>query len=325
MTDPANPTDPVREGGGDGTTESAHGSIDEGGEASGGGPTREDGRESPGGLRSGDGKGFTNAPRLEDSGESDSGMGRASSGEFDGRTVVVTGGVRGVGRGISEAFRAAGARVLACARRPPEAPLDGVEYVRLDVRDPDAVNAFFATTGPVRAVVNNAGGTPYLPLSEGDPHRHAKIIELNLIAPLIVARAARPVLEPGGSVLMIGSVSARRPSPGTAAYGAAKAGLASLAASLAVEWAPRVRVNCVTLGMVRTERAALHYGDDAGLAAVARTVPLGRLAAPDDAGAACVFLASDAAAYISGADLLVHGGGERPAYLGASTAGDTRP
>ncbi|MFC3998855.1 SDR family oxidoreductase [Nocardiopsis sediminis] len=265
----------------------------------------------------------TGPARGHDDGDGGGPAGGAAKGPgsgLEGRTVVVTGGVRGVGRGISEAFRDAGACVLACARRPPDVPLDGVEHVPLDVRDPDAVGAFFAAAGPVHTVVNNAGGTPYLPLSDGDPRRHAKIIELNLIAPLIVARAARLVLEPGGSVIMIGSVSARRPSPGTAAYGAAKAGLAGLTASLAVEWAPAVRVNCVTLGMVRTERTALHYGDDAGIDAVARTVPLGRLAAPGDAGAACVFLASDAAAYISGADLLVHGGGERPPFLDAATA-----
>ena len=79
---------------------------------------------------------------------------------------------------------------------------------------------------------------------------------------------------------MIGSVSGSRPSPGTAAYGAAKAGLENLARSMAVEWAPEVRVNTLVVGMVRTERSHLHYGDEDGIAAVARTVPLGRLAEP---------------------------------------------
>ncbi len=119
---------------------------------------------------------------------------------------------------------------------------------------------------------------------------------------------------------MVGSVSGGRPSPGSAAYGAAKAGLESLARSMAVEWAPEIRVNTLVLGMVRTELSHLHYGGAEGVAAVSRTVPLGRLAEPSDVGAAAVFLASDAAAYISGASLLVHGGGEPPAFLGAATA-----
>lgn len=132
--------------------------------------------------------------------------------------------------------------------------------------------------------------------------------------------AAYPWLrETRGSVVMIGSVSGTRPSPGTAAYGAAKAGLENLARSMAVEWAPEVRVNSLVLGMVRTELAHLHYGDEAGVAAVAATVPLGRLAQPSDVGEAAVFLASGRAAYVSGASLLVHGGGERPAFLDAAT------
>jgi NAD(P)-dependent dehydrogenase (short-subunit alcohol dehydrogenase family) len=89
---------------------------------------------------------------------------------------------------------------------------------------------------------------------------------------------------------------------------------------MAVEWAPEVRVNTLVVGMVRTELAHLHYGGEDAIADVSRTVPLGRLADPSDIGEAAVFLASDAAAYISGASLLVHGGGERPAFLDAATA-----
>src|SRR5690606_16744177 len=117
----------------------------------------------------------------------------------------------------------------------------------------------------------------------------------------------------GGVIEFVGSVSALRPSPGTAAYGASKAAVLSLVQSLAVEWAPKVRVVAVSPGPVRTELSALHYGDEAGVAAVAKTIPLQRLAEPADIGAACVWLASDAAAYVSGTNLLLHGGGERPA------------
>ncbi|MPY58948.1 SDR family oxidoreductase [Streptomyces spongiae] len=241
-----------------------------------------------------------------------------------GKLVVVTGGTRGVGAGIARAFAAAGADTVVCARRPPEEPVKGTEFVPVDVRDPDAVHRLFDGLPRVDVLVNNAGGAPYRPLADGgtggDARRHARVIELNLTAPLTVSLAAYEHLKrAGGAIVMIGSVSGDRPSPGTAAYGAAKAGLDHLARSMAVEWAPDIRVNTLVLGMVRTELSHLHYGDEDGVAAVARTVPLGRLAEPSDIGGAAVFLASDAAAYITGASLLVHGGGERPAFLDAAT------
>lgn len=241
--------------------------------------------------------------------------------ELKGRVAVVTGGTRGVGAGIARAFVSAGADVVVCARRPPEVPLEGAEFVSLDVRDPDAVRAFFAALPRLDVLVNNAGGGPYRLLADADAERHARVIELNLLAPLTATLAAYEHLKRSkGSVVMIGSVSGSRPSPGSAAYGAAKAALENLARSMAVEWAPDVRVNTLVVGMVRTELAHLHYGDEDGIDAVSRTVPLGRLAEPAEIGAAAVFLASDAAAYITGASLLMHGGGERPAFLDAATA-----
>ncbi|QQM47086.1 SDR family oxidoreductase [Streptomyces liliifuscus] len=256
---------------------------------------------------------------------SDEPSGRPSKGPSDEpsgkRLVVVTGGTRGVGAGIARAFVEAGTEVVVCARRPPEVPVDGVEFVPLDLRDPPAVRAFFDGLPRVDVLVNNAGGAPYRLLAETDAERHARVIELNLTAPLTASLAAYEQLRRArGSVVMIGSVSGTRPSPGTAAYGAAKAGLENLARSMAVEWAPDVRVNTLVVGMVRTELSHLHYGGEDGIAAVSRTVPMGRLAEPLDVGRAAVFLASDAAAYITGAGLLVHGGGERPAFLDAATA-----
>jgi NAD(P)-dependent dehydrogenase (short-subunit alcohol dehydrogenase family) len=122
----------------------------------------------------------------------------------------------------------------------------------------------------------------------------------------------------GGLIVNIASVSGTRASPGTAAYGAAKAGLLNLTQTLAVEWAPKVRVNAVTAGMIRTELSHLHYGDEEGLARVASTVPLGRMGEPRDVGDVCLFLASPLASYVSGASILMHGGGERPAFLAAA-------
>ncbi|MFI8951032.1 SDR family oxidoreductase [Streptomyces sp. NPDC053750] len=250
--------------------------------------------------------------------------------DLSGKVAVVTGGTRGVGAGITRALLEAGAQVVTCARRAPDEPVEAAgrtaRFLPVDLRDPEAVGGFFdrvrSDYGRLDTLVNNAGGTPFRMLGEGGAERHARVVELNLVAPLTASLAAYEVMHrqrEGGSIVMIGSVSGTRPSPGTAAYGAAKAGLENLARSMAVEWAPKVRVNTLLLGMVRTELSSLHYGDEDGIAAVGRTVPLGRLAEPADVGYACVFLASDRAAYISGAALHVHGGGERPAFLDAAT------
>ncbi|MGH3242084.1 MAG: SDR family oxidoreductase [Spirillospora sp.] len=245
--------------------------------------------------------------------------------DLSGKTAVVTGGVRGVGAGITRALLDAGADVIAVARHAPGSPPESAgrtaRFLPLDVRDPDAAQSFADGLARIDVLVNNAGGAPFRPAADGPVRTHIKIIELNLTAALIMARALRPrMLEHGGgSIVNISSVSGTRPSPGTAAYGAAKAGLHSLTRSLAVEWAPHIRVNALTLGMIRTESSHLHYGDEAGVQAVADTVPLGRLADPYEVGAACVFLASDLASYITGATILLHGGGERPAFLTAAT------
>lgn len=247
---------------------------------------------------------------------------------LDGTVVLVTGGVRGVGLGVTRAFQRAGATVITCART--EAGPPGAGFVHCDVRDPGQVERLLDTVlerhGRLDTLVNNAGGAPFASAATASPRFHEKVVGLNLLAPLLVSQRANEIMqrqETGGAVVMVSSVCATRPSPGTAAYGAAKAGLDNLTASLAIEWAPKVRVNALDVGMVRTERAELHYGDAAGIAAVGRTVPLGRLAEPEEIGACAVFLASPLAAYVSGATLLVHGGGETPAFLAAATA--TRP
>jgi NAD(P)-dependent dehydrogenase (short-subunit alcohol dehydrogenase family) len=245
--------------------------------------------------------------------------------DLDGRVVLVTGGVRGVGAGISQVFAGQGAVVITCAR----SAVDGLpyEFHSCDVRDPEAVGAMVSTVvgrhGRLDVVVNNAGGSPFALAADASPRFHQKVIELNLLGMLNVSQAANAVMQAqdaGGSIISISSVSGHRPSPGTAAYSAAKAGVDSLTTTLAVEWAPKVRVNSIVTGMVATEQAELFYGSEQSQAGVASTIPLGRLAVPTDIGWAAAFLASDAASYISGASLAVHGGGEPPAYLSASSA-----
>jgi NAD(P)-dependent dehydrogenase (short-subunit alcohol dehydrogenase family) len=245
------------------------------------------------------------------------------------RVVLVTGGVRGVGAGISAVFADQGAEVVTCARHAVEGL--PYEFHRCDVRDEDSVaamiNAVVERHGRLDVLVNNAGGSPYALAADASPTFHRKIVELNLLGPLLVSQKANAVMqqqETGGSIVSISSVSGRRPSPGTAAYGAAKAGLESMTATLAIEWAPKVRVNALAVGMVETEQSELFYGDAESLAAVAATVPLGRLARPHEIGWVAAFLASDAASYISGTTMAVHGGGEPPPYLEASSANRNR-
>lgn len=242
--------------------------------------------------------------------------------DLAGQVVLVTGGNRGVGLGISRQFLAAGATVITCARSAAE-PV-GTAHYACDVREPDAVQALVATVvadhGSLDVVVNNAGGAPYALAADASDNFHAKITGLNLLAPLVVMRAANAVMQQqqrGGAIVNVSSVSALRPSPGTSSYGAAKAGLDSLTRTLAVEWAPKVRVNAIDVGLVRTEQTDLHYGGEEGVEAIARTVPLGRLADPAEIGSVACFLASPLASYVSGASIECHGGGERPAFLTA--------
>ena len=249
--------------------------------------------------------------------------------DFQQRVVLVTGGTKGIGAGIARSFLEAGAQVIVCGRTAPEAlPQAGSAqaiFMACDVRDVESLKALFAGIaadfGRLDVVINNAGGSPSADADSASPRFHEGIIRLNLIAPLNVAQQANVLMQQqdgGGCIVFIGSISALRASPGTAAYGAAKAGVLALVQSLAVEWAPKVRVVAVSPGLVRTEQAHLHYGDEHGIAAVSAGIPAGRMALPEDIGNACLFIASPMAGYASGCNLLLHGGGERPTFLSAA-------
>ncbi|WP_426512377.1 SDR family oxidoreductase [Dactylosporangium sp. McL0621] len=238
--------------------------------------------------------------------------------------AVVTGGTRGIGRTIASRLAAAGYRVLTCGRNDPGDLPPGVAFHRADVREPAEAAALIAAAvdafGRLDLVVNNAGGGPPAPAATASPNLVTAVVRLNLLAPFFVAQAANAVMQTqptGGLIVNIGSVSALRPAPGTAAYAAAKGGLEILTRALALEWAPKVRVNTVTAGVVRTADNEAHYGDEAALEAVAATVPLGRMATPDDIASGVLLLASPLAGYMTGASLLVDGGGQRPRYSDA--------
>lgn len=248
------------------------------------------------------------------------------------RVALVTGGSRGIGRAIAERLLADGMRVVVCGRNAPDdLPCHHgatAEFEACDVRSADEVQAMidriFERHGRLDLAVNNAGGSPEADAASASPRFSERILALNLLAPLHVAQAANRIMQAqgdGGSIVNIASVSGVRPSPGTAVYGAAKAGLLSLTESLAMEWGPKVRVNAIVVGLVATEAAVDHYGGEAGMKRIDAMLPLGRMARGPDIAGVVSFLASPDAAYISGARIAAHGGGERPIFLSLAQTG----
>jgi NAD(P)-dependent dehydrogenase (short-subunit alcohol dehydrogenase family) len=224
---------------------------------------------------------------------------------------------------IAQSFRDAGATVVVCARTKPDPLPDGIEFLAADLREPDQASSVIEATvrahGRLDVLVNNAGGAPSAAAASVSPRFVAKVVALNLLAPFYVSQPANAVMQAqddGGVIINIGSVAAHQPQPGAAAYSAAKAGLLALTRALAMEWAPKVRVNHITVGPIGPGQ----------FDAVARVIPMGRLASPSDVAAACRYLASPQAAYLTGADLPVHGGGELPArYLAAGGEFNAEP
>lgn len=240
---------------------------------------------------------------------------------FDGRTCLVTGGGRGIGRAVALALAAEGASVAVGSRTRAQVEAVAGEIgerglaLELDITDQAscerAVAGVVTRLGPPTVLVNAAGISPVRQRAE----RHAvsawrDILDVNLTGSFLMTRAAAPILlERGGAVVMISSATGRIASPRLAAYGASKAGLAQLTRTLAREWAGRgVRVNAVSPGYVQTELTGALLAVERLREEVVEQTPLGRVAAVEEIVPAVLFLASDEASYITGAELLVDGG-----------------
>lgn len=228
------------------------------------------------------------------------------------RTVVVTGGARGQGLAVVQRLTAAGARVVAVdLDDAPELGAPGVRYRALDVADEAAWRALADELradghGPVRGLVNNAGITHRARVGEVERAAWERVLAVNLTGPLLAIQALAPLMAAGSSIVNIGSVAALS-GHYPVAYTASKWGLRGLTHAAAGELGPRgIRVSIVHPGFIETDMTA--SAPDAMRAAQRLITPLERTGEPDDVAAAVVFLLSDAARFVSGAELTVDGG-----------------
>lgn len=222
-----------------------------------------------------------------------------------GKTALVTGGTKGIGRAICDELTALGARVIAVARN---APADVVA----DIATREGRAAIVAAVdGPLHVLVHNAGTNVRSPLVGYDDETIERLIHLDLTAALLLSRDLHPrLVEAGGaSVIHISSVGGQVALPTGVAYAAAKAGLAQAGRTLALEWArDRIRVNTVSPWYTRTPLAEPVLQDRERLAAILARTPLGRIAEPREVATVVAFLAMPVSSYVTGQDVAVDGG-----------------
>jgi NAD(P)-dependent dehydrogenase (short-subunit alcohol dehydrogenase family) len=242
---------------------------------------------------------------------------------LDGRVALVTGGSKGIGKAIAGAMAASGAKVMISSRREEnlktaadELSSHGtVEWFAANAGDEESAGACIDATlerlGGLDILVNNAATNPHMgPITTIDKGRADKTTQVNLWGPLMwstLAVKAGLGNERPGSVINVSSVGGMGVSTSIGYYNVTKAGVIHLTRHLAVELAPSVRVNCLAPGLVKTDfaRALWEAGEDV----IAKRFPMKRLGEPDDIAGAAVFLASDAASWITGQTLVVDGGG----------------
>ncbi len=231
--------------------------------------------------------------------------------DFAGAEILVIGASRaGIGAAIARAFQAAGATVTITGAEPEPVPEDAgrFAYWQLDVRDTAAVTALAAGFARLDVLVNCAAITARG--EEMAPDIFSNVLDINLIGSFRTAAALHPALAAaGGRVVNIASMYARFGSPRNPAYGASKAAVEQLTKSLAIAWAPdAIRVNAIAPGFIVTEQSARGRQDPVHVANVEARTPLGRWGQPEDIVGAALFLASDAAAFLTGACIPVDGG-----------------
>ena len=245
---------------------------------------------------------------------------------FKNKTVVITGGSKGIGLEITKTFLKHQANVIILARNKPKRKIQSKGnagyFIECDIRNTESIDSAIKDIASkyksIDVLINNAGGAPMADSLTASPKFHEAIIDLNLTAPLNLSqKIAKKMIKQKtvSNIINISSVTATRPTPGSAAYGAAKGALVNLTKTLAVEWAPKIKVNSIIVGYIETENSILHYGSKSEIKKVAKTIPLKRMGQPQDIANACVFFASDMAEWVTGSALEVHGGGESPAYL----------
>ncbi|HEY8982932.1 MAG TPA: glucose 1-dehydrogenase [Streptomyces sp.] len=240
-------------------------------------------------------------------------------GPLSGRVALVTGGGGGIGQGIVRQLARAGAGVVVhCRQEATRAEelareVGDAVVVRGDLTREEecrrVVGEAVRWRGRLDVLVNNAGVQPVKDLAALTVSDWREMQDANVTSAFVCTREAAKVMaaQGGGSVVHIASVEGTRPSPGHAHYSASKAALVAHARAAALEYGPLgIRVNAVSPGLV--DRPGLADDWPEGVARWHATAPLGRLGRPEDVGAACVFLASDAASWITGADLPVDGG-----------------